>query len=162
MDVLGFIYVSLGSSTVQLHDSLSCRRACVCSEARFRKWRPCLRSVLPKSCVRIPGAENANLYMMEWNFVYVMWVLCLPLSDIPRVRSRARISNSGSISRHEVTYETWPQRVHICGYIRRHFQQLCSCSRVSLWYSCFLQLRNLWSKVSSGLQFSASLYFRGC
>jgi hypothetical protein len=32
MDVIGF-YVSLGSSTIQLHDSLGSRRACVCSEA---------------------------------------------------------------------------------------------------------------------------------
>jgi hypothetical protein len=35
VDVIGFLYVSLGSSTVQLHDSLGSRRACSCSEARF-------------------------------------------------------------------------------------------------------------------------------
>jgi hypothetical protein len=35
MDVIGFLCVSLGSSTVQLHDSLGSRRACACSEARF-------------------------------------------------------------------------------------------------------------------------------
>jgi hypothetical protein len=35
MDVTGFLCVSLGSSTVQLHDSLSSRRACVCSEDGF-------------------------------------------------------------------------------------------------------------------------------
>jgi hypothetical protein len=35
MDVLGFICVSLGSSTVQLHDNLSSRRTCACSEAGF-------------------------------------------------------------------------------------------------------------------------------
>jgi hypothetical protein len=35
MDVIGFLCVSLGSSTVQLHDSLGRRRACVCSEAGF-------------------------------------------------------------------------------------------------------------------------------
>jgi hypothetical protein len=28
MDVIGFLYLSLGSSTVQLHDSLDSRRAC--------------------------------------------------------------------------------------------------------------------------------------
>jgi hypothetical protein len=33
MDVIGFLCVSLGSSTVQLHDSLCSRRAC--SEAGF-------------------------------------------------------------------------------------------------------------------------------
>jgi hypothetical protein len=35
MDVIGFLYVSLGSSTVQLHDSLGSRRAYTCSEAGF-------------------------------------------------------------------------------------------------------------------------------
>jgi hypothetical protein len=35
MDVIGFLCVSLGSSTVQLHDSLGSRRACTYSEADF-------------------------------------------------------------------------------------------------------------------------------
>jgi hypothetical protein len=35
MDVIGFLRVSLGSSTVQLHDSLGSRRACACSESGF-------------------------------------------------------------------------------------------------------------------------------
>jgi hypothetical protein len=33
MDVMGFLYVSLGSSTIQLYDSLCSRCACLCSEA---------------------------------------------------------------------------------------------------------------------------------
>jgi hypothetical protein len=35
MDVIGFLCVSLGSNTVQLHDSLGSRRACACSVAGF-------------------------------------------------------------------------------------------------------------------------------
>jgi hypothetical protein len=35
MEVIGFLCVSLGSSTVQLHDSLGTRRARACSEAGF-------------------------------------------------------------------------------------------------------------------------------
>jgi hypothetical protein len=35
MDVIHFLYVSLGSSTVHLHKSLGSRRGCVCSEADF-------------------------------------------------------------------------------------------------------------------------------
>jgi hypothetical protein len=35
MDVIGFLCVSVGSSTVQLHDNLGSRRACTCSEAGF-------------------------------------------------------------------------------------------------------------------------------
>jgi hypothetical protein len=53
MDVICFLYISLGSSTVQLYDSLGRRCACACSGAGFSgsKWRPCLRSILPKSSV---------------------------------------------------------------------------------------------------------------
>jgi hypothetical protein len=35
MEVIGVLCLSLGSSTVQLHDSLGIRRACACSEAGF-------------------------------------------------------------------------------------------------------------------------------
>jgi hypothetical protein len=35
MDVIGFLCVSLGSSTVQLHDSIGSRRVCACSEVGF-------------------------------------------------------------------------------------------------------------------------------
>jgi hypothetical protein len=35
MDVTRFLYVSLGSDTVQFHDSLGSRRACAYSEAGF-------------------------------------------------------------------------------------------------------------------------------
>jgi hypothetical protein len=35
MDAKGFLFVSLGSSTVQLNDSLGIRGACICSEAGF-------------------------------------------------------------------------------------------------------------------------------
>jgi hypothetical protein len=38
MDVIGFLCVSLGSSTVQLHDSLGIRRACSCSEVGFSSY----------------------------------------------------------------------------------------------------------------------------
>jgi hypothetical protein len=35
MDLIDFLYVSPGSRTVQLHDSLGIRCACACSEAGF-------------------------------------------------------------------------------------------------------------------------------
>jgi hypothetical protein len=35
MDAIGFLCVSLGSSTVQLYDSLVSRLECACSEAGF-------------------------------------------------------------------------------------------------------------------------------
>jgi hypothetical protein len=35
MDEIGFIYVVLGSSTIQFHDSLGSRRACACSRVDF-------------------------------------------------------------------------------------------------------------------------------
>jgi hypothetical protein len=35
MDVISFLCISLGSSTVQLHESQGSRRSCACSEAGF-------------------------------------------------------------------------------------------------------------------------------
>jgi hypothetical protein len=35
MDVISFLCVSLGSSTVQLHNNLGSKRACACSKAGF-------------------------------------------------------------------------------------------------------------------------------
>jgi hypothetical protein len=35
MEIIGFLYASLGSSTIQFHDILGSRRACACSEAGF-------------------------------------------------------------------------------------------------------------------------------
>jgi hypothetical protein len=37
IDVIGFLFVSLGSSTVQLHDTLGSRRTCAYSEADFSR-----------------------------------------------------------------------------------------------------------------------------
>jgi hypothetical protein len=53
MDLIGFLCFSLGSSTVQLHDSLGSRRACVYSKARFSSPNDDRgkRSVLPKSSI---------------------------------------------------------------------------------------------------------------
>jgi hypothetical protein len=51
--LIDFLCESLGSSTVQFHDSLGSRRACACSEAGFssQNWRPCLWSILLKNSV---------------------------------------------------------------------------------------------------------------
>jgi hypothetical protein len=40
MDAIGVLRVSLGSSTVQLHDSLRSRQPCACSEAGFSRKMP--------------------------------------------------------------------------------------------------------------------------
>jgi hypothetical protein len=64
MDVMSFLHLSLGSSTVQLHESLGSRYACAYLEAAFRKskWRPWLRSILLKSrvllCVFLGGGAK--------------------------------------------------------------------------------------------------------
>jgi hypothetical protein len=52
MDVIGFLYVSLGSSTVELYDSVGSRRAYACSEAGFSSQNgDCAWGVLPKGNV---------------------------------------------------------------------------------------------------------------
>jgi hypothetical protein len=51
MDVIVFLCVSLGSSTIQLDEILGSRRACACSNAGYSKWRTCLRTILQKSII---------------------------------------------------------------------------------------------------------------
>jgi hypothetical protein len=67
MDVIGFLFVSLGSSTIQLHDSLGSRNACGCSELvsvvkMATVLEECTR--LPKSsvllCVFVGTRTNAK------------------------------------------------------------------------------------------------------
>jgi hypothetical protein len=59
MDVIGFLYISLGSSTLQLHDSLGSRRAWACSEASFSSQNG--DSVTKEQCSVVPfcGQENS-------------------------------------------------------------------------------------------------------
>jgi hypothetical protein len=61
MEVIGFLHVSLGSSTAQLHDSLRNRPPCPCSDVGFRE------TVLEEyttekqpSVVRLFRAKNLN------------------------------------------------------------------------------------------------------
>jgi hypothetical protein len=64
MDVIGFLYVLLGSSTVQLHDSLRSRHVCTCSGAGFcsqngdRAWGVYYRTAA--FCYAFLGAERPN------------------------------------------------------------------------------------------------------
>jgi hypothetical protein len=70
MDVIRFLYVSLGSSTVQLHDSLGSRRACSCSEVGFssqnddRAWMYYRRAALCWAFLWTKGL-NARLYVKK-------------------------------------------------------------------------------------------------
>jgi hypothetical protein len=65
MDVTGFLWVSLGSSTVQVHGSLGSRRECTCSEAGFssqngdRAWGVCCRRAA--SCCALFGGQNNSM-----------------------------------------------------------------------------------------------------
>jgi hypothetical protein len=63
-DEIGFVYVPLGSSTVQLHDSLGSTRACACSETGFNSQngdRVCgVNTEEQRSIVRILLAKGLN------------------------------------------------------------------------------------------------------
>jgi hypothetical protein len=68
MDVIGFLRVSLGSSTVLLHDSLGTRRICACSEAGFSSQNgDCLRSVLPNNSVLFETFMGKRLNVQNIN-----------------------------------------------------------------------------------------------
>jgi hypothetical protein len=73
MDVLGVLFVSLGSSTVQPHDSPESRSACTCSEASFSSQNGdnAWGCVLPKSsvllCVFSVGKITQCKGHSKWN-----------------------------------------------------------------------------------------------
>jgi hypothetical protein len=69
MNVTGFLYVSLGSSTVQLHDSLGSRCACTCSKAGFSSQNGVrAKRVLPKNSVLLwakwPNGKDIHKEML--------------------------------------------------------------------------------------------------
>jgi hypothetical protein len=61
MDVTGFLCVSLGSSTVHLHDSLGSRRACACSEAGFNSQNGDCATEEQRSVVDFLWAKGLNV-----------------------------------------------------------------------------------------------------
>jgi hypothetical protein len=69
MDVISFLYVSLGSSVVQLHDSVGRRRVWACSDVGFSSQNGVhgLKRILPKSNVLL------------WDF---LWAKALNAKDI--------------------------------------------------------------------------------
>jgi hypothetical protein len=82
MDVIGFLCVSLGSSRVQLHDSLDSRHPCGCSEAGFssqngdRPWRVYYRRAA-FSCAFSLWAKGLNAKDINKEIVPVYGEKCL-------------------------------------------------------------------------------------
>jgi hypothetical protein len=74
--IIGFLCVSLGSSTVQLHDSLGRRRACECSEARFNSQIGDRASSVyywgARCCAFF--VRKINLCIIRINYVYYVFI----------------------------------------------------------------------------------------
>jgi hypothetical protein len=72
MDVICFLCVSLGSSTVQLHNSIGSRRACACSEAGFSSENTNVLDLYTtkeqSSVVRffLGGGKRINIFSLHW------------------------------------------------------------------------------------------------
>jgi hypothetical protein len=77
MDVIGFQCVSLGSSTVQLHDSVRSRRACACSD--WSKWRPFEGYPTEEQCsvVRILWPKGLNAKDIHKDIIPVYGGKCM-------------------------------------------------------------------------------------
>jgi hypothetical protein len=81
MDVIGFLCISLGSSTGQLHDSPGIRRACACSEAGFSsEMATVLRNVLPKSdvllCIFCGQKDSMQRMLIKKCFLFTVGSVC--------------------------------------------------------------------------------------
>jgi hypothetical protein len=70
MDVIGFLCVSLGSSTVQLHDSLGSRHTCAQSEAGFSSRGVCTTEE-QRSLVRLLWANGLSAKHIDKEMVPV-------------------------------------------------------------------------------------------
>jgi hypothetical protein len=81
MDVIGSLCVSLGSSSVQLHDSLGSRHACACSEAgSVDKVATVLEGVLPKSsvllCVFCEQKDSVQIIFIKKCYLFKVGSVC--------------------------------------------------------------------------------------
>jgi hypothetical protein len=78
MDVIGFLCVSPGSITVQLHDSLGSRRACACSAAGFSSTNG--DRVLQKSsallCVFLWQKGSVQRIFIKKCFLFTVGTVC--------------------------------------------------------------------------------------
>jgi hypothetical protein len=121
MDVIGVLCVSLGSSTVQLHDSLGSRCACVCSEAGYssqngyRAWGVCYQRAA-FSCDFCGQKDSMQRIFIKQCFLCRVWsVYCVKRSTIARQMFRwwRRSWNGGA----EMTKKT-VKRLLCCGFLR--------------------------------------------
>jgi hypothetical protein len=82
MNVIGFLCVSLGSSTVQLHDGVGSRRTCACSEICFgsrngdRAWEVYYRKT-KFLCALFCGENNSMLRIfIKKCFLFTVGSVC--------------------------------------------------------------------------------------
>jgi hypothetical protein len=110
VDVVGFLYVSLGSSTIQLHDSVGSRRAChVQRLVSVVKMATVLRGVLTKSsvllCVFRGQRDSVQRIFINKYFLYTAGSICgvkrfttgsrNSLKDVWKLQMRKRRCGSG-------------------------------------------------------------------
>jgi hypothetical protein len=125
MDVIGFLCVSLGSSTVQLHDSLGNRRACACSDAGLcsqngeRAWGIYYRRAA--FCCAFLWAKEFNAYSIHKDMFSAYSGKCLSRKAVQNLvqkfsRSLSKVAdNARPIA--EVA-ETRVKRLLFCGFRR--------------------------------------------
>jgi hypothetical protein len=79
---MGFLCVPLGSSTVQLHDSLRSRRSCTCSEVGFssqnvgRTWGVCTNKERLPLCAFCGQKDSMQRIFINKCFLFTMGSVC--------------------------------------------------------------------------------------
>jgi hypothetical protein len=139
MDVIFFLCVSFGSSTVQLHDSLDSRRACACSEAGFsnqngdRAWGVYYRRAAFCYAFLLAKGLNAKDIHKEMSVLFKVGSVCRVkrfTSVWPTFRWWRRGWNEGA----EVAEKTL-KRLLCCGLLRtdKAMGQVYQCWRRMCW-----------------------------
>jgi hypothetical protein len=125
MDVLGFLCVSIGSSTVQLHDSLGSRRTCACSEAGFssqhgdRVWGLYYRRAT--FCyIRFYGQNDSmQRIFIKWYFLFMVRSVCrVKRFAVGSRNSLKDLRKSQMIRPGAELAETTVKRLLCCGFRR--------------------------------------------
>jgi hypothetical protein len=81
MEVVGFLCVSLGSSAVQLHDSLGSRRACACeaglsSQKSGRAWGVYYRKIALYCEFSVGKKESMQMIFIKKYFLFTVGSAC--------------------------------------------------------------------------------------
>jgi hypothetical protein len=109
MDVIGFLCISLGSSRVQLRDSLGSSRTCSCSEAAFSSHNGDCANEEQRSIVRFLWAKGLNAKAIHKEMFHIYGGKCLSLKKVHNCVEKFCEGRS-KVADGETEVQNWPRQ----------------------------------------------------